>query len=203
MPSLNVSVPMKGKKVKGLLERRRLLNRKIEKLNGTIQVYLVAAFERHFETGAETYFKMEEQLYNFEGLFKSIEDQGNQAETPADFSRIAERLSYVEDRLDEFQSALYNRPMKRRSNRFNLFNFFSQFSQNKSGAGDGVSSEVGSLHEAYTILGLEEGSAFSKVTTAFRHFVKNYHPDARGGDRSNEAKLRLVVEAYQFIKQAR
>jgi len=186
-----------------LLERRRVLKRRIEKLNGTIQVYLAFAFEKYFETGTETYFKMEEQLYNFESLFKNIEDQGNQAETWADLNRIAERLSYVEDRLDELQSALYNRPMKRRSNRFNLFNFFSQFSRNGQGEGEGVSSEVGSLHEAYAILGLEEGVEFSKVTTTFRRFVKNYHPDARGGDRSNEAKLRLVVEAYQFIKQAR
>jgi DnaJ-class molecular chaperone len=33
--------------------------------------------------------------------------------------------------------------------------------------------------------------------------VRNYHPDRNGGDRSLEAKLRTVIEAYQTLKGAR
>jgi DnaJ-class molecular chaperone len=48
---------------------------------------------------------------------------------------------------------------------------------------------------------VEEGTGMTEVTAAFRRYAKEYHPDARGGDRSTEAELRKVVEAYQMIKQ--
>jgi curved DNA-binding protein CbpA len=40
----------------------------------------------------------------------------------------------------------------------------------------------------------------AKVTAAFRRLAKQLHPDARGGDRSQEPQLRKLVAAYQFIK---
>ena len=185
--------------MENLLERRSVLKCRIAKLNRTLQTDLAIAFEKHFEARADTYFRMEEQLYNFESLLKNIDGQSDQAKTCTDLNRTADRLSYVEDRLDEFQSTLYRRPRRRHANRLNLFDFLNRFHQ---GEKSSASSGIHSLRDAYGLLGLEQGAAFSKVTTAFRYFAKNYHPDAHGGDRSNESKLRLVMEAYQFIKRS-
>jgi DnaJ-class molecular chaperone len=32
--------------------------------------------------------------------------------------------------------------------------------------------------------------------------VRRYHPDKNGGDRSKEARLTAVIEAYQLLKVA-
>jgi curved DNA-binding protein CbpA len=32
--------------------------------------------------------------------------------------------------------------------------------------------------------------------------VKQYHPDANGGDRGHEDRLREVIQAYKLLKQS-
>ena len=32
--------------------------------------------------------------------------------------------------------------------------------------------------------------------------VRRYHPDRNGGDRSHEARLQRVIEAYQLLRKA-
>ena len=36
----------------------------------------------------------------------------------------------------------------------------------------------------------------------YSQLVRSYHPDRNGGDRSLEAKLRAVIDAYQLLKGA-
>ncbi len=185
---------------KKLFARKRQLNRRIIELRSTLQIDLAFAFEHYYEAHAYTYFAIEEKIQDFEELFLKLEIQIDESDNLSDLGRTAERVSYVEDRLDELQSEIYNRPRRKRRRPFSFGDFFSQFSRQNGNASSASQGEIASLAEAYQILDLEEGVNLAGVTAAFRRFAKEYHPDARGGDRSSETQLRKVVEAYQMIK---
>lgn len=50
-------------------------------------------------------------------------------------------------------------------------------------------------------LGLAEGAAREEIKTRFKTLVKRHHPDANGGDRGSEEKLREIIQAYNYLKQ--
>jgi hypothetical protein len=52
------------------------------------------------------------------------------------------------------------------------------------------------LHE----LGLEEGADKIEIKARFKVLVKRHHPDANGGDRAMEDKLREIIQAYNYLK---
>jgi hypothetical protein len=52
------------------------------------------------------------------------------------------------------------------------------------------------LHE----LGLEEGADRAEIKARFKLLVKRHHPDANGGDRGSENKLREIIQAYNYLK---
>ena len=54
------------------------------------------------------------------------------------------------------------------------------------------------LHE----LGLEAGADKAEIKARFKLLVKRHHPDANGGDRGSEDKLREIIEAYSYLKSA-
>jgi DnaJ-class molecular chaperone len=37
----------------------------------------------------------------------------------------------------------------------------------------------------------------------FKFLVKQHHPDANGGDRSTEDRLRDIIKAYNYLKTSR
>lgn len=190
---------MDGDFLKKLGDRKGRLKRRLIELNETIEIDLAFAVDRYDDARGHSFFTLEERLQDFQMFFQKISEQVDEATTLADLDRTAGRLSYVEDRLDELESRLYNRPRRKRRP-FNLADFFSQFSQ-QNGSETASRGEISTLAEAYQILGIAEGTGLNDVTAAFRRYAKEYHPDARGGDRSAEAELRKVVEAYQMIKQ--
>jgi hypothetical protein len=49
-------------------------------------------------------------------------------------------------------------------------------------------------------LGLEEGASRLDIKARFKELVKRHHPDANGGDRGSEEKLREIIEAYNYLK---
>ena len=49
-------------------------------------------------------------------------------------------------------------------------------------------------------LGLEEGASRLDIKTRFKELVKRHHPDANGGDRGSEDRLREIIEAYNYLK---
>jgi DnaJ-like protein len=55
--------------------------------------------------------------------------------------------------------------------------------------------ELKALH----CLGLEEGAAPDQVKTRYKALVKRLHPDANGGSRDNEDKLKEVIQAYDYL----
>lgn len=54
--------------------------------------------------------------------------------------------------------------------------------------------------KALHAMGLEEGARRAEIKSRFKELVKRHHPDANGGDRGSEDKLREIIEAYNFLK---
>jgi hypothetical protein len=52
-------------------------------------------------------------------------------------------------------------------------------------------------------LGLDETAGAEAIKTRYKLLVKRHHPDANGGDRSCEEKLREIIHAYKTLKAAR
>ena len=55
---------------------------------------------------------------------------------------------------------------------------------------------------AFEVLGLGFDADRKALRGRYSQLVRKYHPDRNGGDRSHEARLQAVVEAYQRLKSA-
>jgi hypothetical protein len=55
---------------------------------------------------------------------------------------------------------------------------------------------------ALEVMGLEMSAGAGEIKARFKSLVKLHHPDANGGDRSAEDRLRNVIQAYNSLKQA-
>lgn len=53
---------------------------------------------------------------------------------------------------------------------------------------------------ALDTLGLENGATATDIKARFKLLVKRHHPDANGGDRSCEDRLRDIIQAYNYLK---
>jgi curved DNA-binding protein CbpA len=51
-------------------------------------------------------------------------------------------------------------------------------------------------------LGLDERADRTQIKARFKQLVKQHHPDANGGDKRSENKLREIIQAYNYLKQA-
>ena len=51
-------------------------------------------------------------------------------------------------------------------------------------------------------LGLDIGATPQQVKLRFKELVKQFHPDANGGDRSTEERLVEVIQSYNYLKSA-
>ena len=49
---------------------------------------------------------------------------------------------------------------------------------------------------------LETDADKLEIKARFKELVKRHHPDANGGDRASEDKLREIIEAYNYLKSA-
>ncbi len=54
--------------------------------------------------------------------------------------------------------------------------------------------------KAFDTLGLEADAATHEIKARFKALVKRHHPDANGGDRSTEDRLREIIQAYNYLK---
>jgi DnaJ domain len=55
---------------------------------------------------------------------------------------------------------------------------------------------------ALDALGLEADAKRADIKTRFKVLVKRHHPDANGGDRGSEERLREIIQAYNYLKSA-
>ena len=56
--------------------------------------------------------------------------------------------------------------------------------------------------KALDSLHLTEKATAIEIKARFKELVKRHHPDANGGDRGAEDKLREIIQAYNYLKQA-
>jgi hypothetical protein len=57
--------------------------------------------------------------------------------------------------------------------------------------------------KALYAMGLEEHEVSrADIKARFKTLVKRHHPDANGGDRASEDKLREIIQAYNYLKSA-
>lgn len=61
------------------------------------------------------------------------------------------------------------------------------------------------LHEsdrrAFEMLGFKASARPDDIKRAYKALVKIHHPDANGGDKSSEDRLRAIIAAYTHLKQ--
>lgn len=55
---------------------------------------------------------------------------------------------------------------------------------------------------ALKTLGLETDAGRKELRAAYSNLLRKYHPDRNGGDRSFEARLQAVVEAYKHLRSS-
>ena len=49
-------------------------------------------------------------------------------------------------------------------------------------------------------LGLDMTATAAEIKARYKLLVKRHHPDANGGDRSLEDRLREIIQAYSYLK---
>ncbi len=53
---------------------------------------------------------------------------------------------------------------------------------------------------ALDVLDLEAGASLHQIKARYKELVKRYHPDANGGDRGAEERLKRVIQAYGVLR---
>ncbi len=56
--------------------------------------------------------------------------------------------------------------------------------------------------KSFEALDLEGSESSEEIKARYKVLVKQYHPDANGGDRSAEDQLQKVIQAYHYLKDA-
>jgi len=74
----------------------------------------------------------------------------------------------------------------------------------RAGAPPPPSSKVSiAARRALAVLGLDESVDAQTIRARYKELVKRLHPDANGGDRSQEEKLREIIHAYKQLRSAK
>ena len=175
------------------------MQQRIGSLRSKTEDSLEIAVDTMMEERVDSFFRVEQGL---EEVIKSLIEIEEELGVVRDLSgamRLESRLEFIEDRWDEFDSEIRERPRRRRK-KISLADMLKAagggggpLSDNPNGANNAV--------DAYAIMGVEFGSSLADVTAAFRIKAKQLHPDANNGDRSSEPELRRMLEAYQFLKE--
>lgn len=55
---------------------------------------------------------------------------------------------------------------------------------------------------SFDALALDETADAVAIKAQYKLLVKRHHPDANGGDRSSEDRLREIIQAYNYLKNA-
>jgi len=54
--------------------------------------------------------------------------------------------------------------------------------------------------KALMTLDLDGDATQARIKARYKDLVKRHHPDANGGDRSSEDKLREIIQAYNYLR---
>jgi DnaJ-class molecular chaperone len=55
--------------------------------------------------------------------------------------------------------------------------------------------------QALATMNLEENATLQEIKARYKELVKRFHPDANGGDRGAEERLKQVIKAYAVLKR--
>ncbi|HEX3431965.1 MAG TPA: J domain-containing protein [Rhizomicrobium sp.] len=59
---------------------------------------------------------------------------------------------------------------------------------------------TGPQTRALDVLNLEAGASLHQIKARYKELVKRFHPDANGGDRGSEERLKRVIQAYGVLR---
>lgn len=174
------------------------MRKRIDSLRAKTDDSLEIAIDTMMEERVDSFFRVEEGLEEVIKSLLEIEEELGVIRDLSGAMRLESRLEFVEDRWDEFDSEIRERPRRRRK-KISLADMLKA----ASGSGDlsQGSGGISNAMDAYAVMGVEFGSSLGDVTAAFRQKAKQLHPDANNGDRSSEPALRKMLEAYQFLKE--
>ena len=177
------------------------MRRRLGELRRKTEDSLEVAIDTMMLDRSDSFFRIEEGLVEIERMTDLIEEERDEVEELTHAQRMDARLEFIEDRFEDFDSEVRERP-KRRRRKINLFDFFNAAGGGAGGSGDisEAHGEIRSHDQAYEALGLEYGSSMVAITRAFRERAKKIHPDIRNGDTSMEPQLRRIIEAYQWLR---
>lgn len=178
---------------------RNGMHKRIGSLRSKTEDSMDVAVDTMMEERVDSYFRVEQGLDEIIKSLLQIEEELQQICDLSGAMRLESRLEFVEDRWDDLDSEIRERPRRRRR-KISLADMLKA----ASGGGGDHSQSSGSVNnavDAYAIMGVEFGSSLADVTAAFRQKAKLLHPDVNNGDRSSEPELRRMLDAYQFLKE--
>jgi hypothetical protein len=178
---------------------RNGMHKRIGSLRSKTEDSMDVAVDTMMEERVDSYFRVEQGLDEIIKSLLQIEEELQQICDLSGAMRLESRLEFVEDRWDDLDSEIRERPRRRRR-KISLADMLKA----ASGGGGDLSQSSGSVNnavDAYAIMGVEFGSSLADVTAAFRQKAKLLHPDVNNGDRSSEPELRRMLDAYQFLKE--
>jgi len=170
----------------------------IDDLKIQLQDSLDFAFENIEMIQMDSYFSAEEKFERIVKGVERLEEELRGGITRDKLKQFETRLLFLEERFEEIDAELRQRPVRRRRPKISLIDFF-RISQEEMDSS--FQREFSSDSEAFEALNLAPGTPLKTVTATFRKMAKELHPDSRGGDRSEEPKLRRLIAAYQYIKE--
>ncbi len=179
------------------LKFRSGMRQRIASLRLKTELTMDVAVDTMMEERVDSFFRVEQGLDEIVKSLLQIEDELAEIRDLSGAMRLESRLEFVEDRWDDLDSEIRERPRRRRKT-------ISLADMLKAAGGGGLADNPSGVHnavDAYAIMGVEFGSSLGDVTAAFRQKAKQLHPDANHGDRSAEPELRRMLEAYQFLKE--
>jgi DnaJ-domain-containing protein 1 len=60
--------------------------------------------------------------------------------------------------------------------------------------------KMGPVEEALALLELDWNATFDEIKSRYKSLVKRHHPDANGGDKAAEERLKSINQAYTILK---
>jgi hypothetical protein len=169
----------------------------LDELKDNLEESLDYAFENMESIQMDSYFTAEETFERIIHGVRRLEEELKNGMTREKLRQFETRLLFLEERFEEVDAELRQRPVRRRRPKISLVDFF-RISQEE--AKSPYSTEISSHQEAFATFNLEPETPMKIVTARFRKMAKELHPDSRGGDRSQEPKLRRLIAAYQYIR---
>jgi hypothetical protein len=86
------------------------------------------------------------------------------------------------------------------------FGVFGEFGTRRPDPGAAARERQRTVHnaarKALNSLGLDTDANKTTIKARFKLLVKQHHPDANGGDRASEDKLREIIVSYNYLKSA-